>query len=214
MKINTQYNNYLIPIFIILVLLIGCGGRPISMVNFMDVSNRHHAYTQINFGDIVNEKSMKSDKEDVYVVYNEPYNIGGYSMLFGKTMRGGLEIGVNGISGEFGYINSNIGVMCWTSIGGFGPHFGAQAAYSIDINNDFQMGPILYYSNNTVISESSEYGSFTQFNTAYNYDEYGGGVYLLNKTTESNSLSLEYKIGNEKHSYNIRNYIGVSIGFY
>ena len=131
---------------ILMTQLIGCGGRPISMAHYMTDENGGYVSYQKAIGNIKDEELLNSNGEYENSFENDwNMSAGGIFNIANSPLKLGVELGLNGLTTQFGYKDKKIGIMGWgTATYGF-PCYGVQGAYSLVNNKLINFGPVIYY---------------------------------------------------------------------
>ncbi len=177
-------------------IFIRCGGRPISMAHFMSDNNSAYLSYQSVQGKILDEETENNDG-----VYHRKFEFSWNALggIMGNVENSpihlGFQLGFNGLSPEIGFKSGAFGILGWASATYGFPCYGIQSGYSL-INNDvIKVGPVVYYSRNSYMNTTGEYGSFPTMEQGTAYSESGTGLYTILSVSENFVFGIDYKYG-------------------
>lgn len=204
---------YLFPI----VLLVSCGGRPMSMAGFMRDKDNLALTAQIVSGDTKDSTIEDKNSLEYRRYYEMPMTIDavGYFNNEATNIRMGIGIGLEGLFFEVGYLNNQFGIMTWVNAGYGLPCFGGQIGYSLVYMDELKFGPVLYYSKNEILKNEGEKLSMDMPETShgYKYNELGGGIFLIYVADEKWGVLSDYKLGVDPEEHRYRHYFSASITY-
>ena len=195
---------------LLVTTLFSCTGSAPSVSGFMNPKSEIFVKHTSKSGDLYNKYSEEYGKS--YDELDEEYSTGLF--LDKNYLKWGLEVGSSGL-GELvlGIKNKYFGALGWLAVpidNAVNVTYGAAIAeqYSLALlNSTFRMG-IYEYINEFNVSVFDENDMlFRSVEGAKSYIESGVGIYSAVNLTKRLGISVDYKIGRQIKSHQIRRYL-------
>lgn len=213
MRINMHKITYNIISVTLILILCSCSGSAPSIAGFMNPKSESFIKKTHKKGDLV--KDMP-DYDEYYDELSEEIDFGAY--FNAENLVTGFEFGSAGLKPVFGIRNDYIGALVWSSFdlsGVAGITYGVAVAeqYSFSsLDSAVRIG-IYQYMNKSNIP-SFEDGELFRTPVGYkSYFETGIGVYGAVSLLEKYGISIDYKIGRQIHTHQIRKYLELKASY-
>jgi hypothetical protein len=193
------------------VPLFSCTSAVPSISGFMNPKSEGFVNTTVKFGDICNENYSYDDPYcfEYFVDVNA-----GASLKF-KNVAFGLEYGSPGLKSTLGFRNNYFGTVIW---GGIGSPTMMSFTYGAAIAEQYPSG-LLDSALRFGVFEYLDRSSYpllikTLFSDVVGYKYYyesGLGIYGAFKIKKKSGLAVEYRIGRQIETHEIRQYIDLKV---